>query len=117
MGLFFRQGLAPTNRVETVLAEAYETGAMAAGEAKDAAKEVVKDLAQEPGANTNAFVGAAIVFLVLLVAAFVAAQLADAQTAEDTFTQALAGLTQTLLTAWSAAVVGLIGGEAIGAKS
>jgi hypothetical protein len=29
----------------------------------------------------------------------------------------LAGLLQTLLTAWSAAVVGLIGGEAVGAKT
>jgi hypothetical protein len=67
--------------------------------------------------NLNAFTAAATVFLVLLVAAVVTASQADAQTAADTLMKDLARLIQTLLTGWSGAVLGLIGGEAVGAKS
>jgi membrane associated rhomboid family serine protease len=90
---------------------------LADDEAKAEAAEAIKKAATEPGLNTEAFTGAGIVFVVLLIAAFVAAQLADQQTVDKTYMKDLAGLLQTLLTAWSAAVVGLIGGEAVGAKT
>jgi len=114
MGLFFKRELAPTDKVESALAAAFAEPQQAQDEAATTAKDVVKKIRTDPGADLNAFGAAGIVFLVLLVAAFVGAQLADAQIAEKTFTQSLASLTQTLLTAWSAAVLGLIGGEAIG---
>jgi hypothetical protein len=65
------------------------------------------------------FIAAAIVFLILLAAAIYTASLADAQPATVTSSQLkdASATIQTLLVAWSAAVVGLIAGEAVGKKS
>lgn len=117
MGLFFQRQTSSADEVEAALTAAYARPQIPTTEAAAEAKQKLDEIKREPTANIKAFVAAAAVFLVLLVAAFVAAQMADAQTAEKTFTQDLAGLTQTLLTAWSAAVLGLIGGEAVGAKT
>ena len=118
MGLFFkRQDLVPTDNVEAMLTDAYQADAVNAATAGDTAKQKTADATKAPTFNANAFIGAAIVFLVLLVAAFVAASLADGQSASTTHLKDLASLTQTLLTAWSAAVLGLIGGEAVGTKT
>lgn len=117
MGLFFKRELTPTDEVESAVAAAHAGPQLPPAAAEAAAKKTVSEIKKDAATNNKAFVAAAIVFIVLLVAAFVAAQMADGQTAEKTFTQALATLTQTLLTAWSAAVVGLVGGEAIGSKT
>ena len=65
------------------------------------------------------FAAAAVVFVILLVAAIYVAQQADAQAATVTTSQLkdLSKDVQTLLVAWSAAVIGLIAGEAVGKKS
>lgn len=65
------------------------------------------------------FIGAAIVFVILLAASIYVAQQADAQAATVTSSQLkdLSKVVQTLLVAWSAAVIGLIAGEAVGKKS
>jgi hypothetical protein len=65
------------------------------------------------------FAAAAAVFVILLVASIYVAQQADAQTASVTSSQLkdLSKVVQTLLVAWSAAVIGLIAGEAVGKKS
>ncbi len=65
------------------------------------------------------FVAAAAVFVILLVASIYIAQQADAQAASVTTSQLkdLSKAVQTLLVAWSAAVIGLVAGEAVGKKS
>jgi hypothetical protein len=65
------------------------------------------------------FTAAALVFVILLVASIYVAQQADAQAATVTSSQLkdLSKVVQTLLVAWSAAVIGLIAGEAVGKKS
>ena len=66
-----------------------------------------------------AFAAAAAVFVILLVASIYVASQADAQAASVTSSQLkdLSKVVQTLLVAWSAAVIGLIAGEAVGKKS
>jgi hypothetical protein len=123
VGIFFERqdALTPDHpavkRVKRVVqAPAVADDAEATATATQVAEEV--QTAKGPmKINLNAFTAAATVFLVLLVAAVVTASQADAQTAADTLMKDLARLIQTLLTGWSGAVLGLIGGEAVGAKS
>ena len=68
--------------------------------------------------NLPAFAAAAVVFMFLVVAAYLSASSADANTS-TTATQMrdLSKAITDLLVAWSGAVLGLIGGEAVGKKS
>jgi hypothetical protein len=68
--------------------------------------------------NVVAFGSAAAVFIFLVVAAYLTASAADSQTS-TTATQLkdLSNGLSELLVAWSGAVLGLIGGEAVGKKS
>ena len=66
--------------------------------------------------NLKAFVAAGAVFLVLLIAAYVVAQAALTDGGDETAMDTLATAVRELLVAWSAAVLGLIGGEAVGSK-
>lgn len=114
MGLFFNEASVPRKAAKTMVAQALQQDKLPVEAAMAQADETVQGAAKGAGVNTEAFIGAATVFIVLLIAAFIAAQIADSQTATESYMQNLAGLMQTLLTAWSAAVVGLIGGEAVG---
>lgn len=123
MGIFFerQEALTPDHpavrKVKLLVqAPAVQDEAQATATATQVAEEV--QTAKGPlKINLNAFTAAATVFLVLLIAAVVTAGQADVQTAADSLMKDLARLIQTLLTGWSGAVLGLIGGEAVGAKS
>lgn len=63
------------------------------------------------------FVSAAAVFLALAALAFASAWAADAQSVPDAQLGQLSDTIRSLLAAWSGAVLGLVGGEAVGKKS
>lgn len=123
MGIFFQRQelLTPEHpavrRVKSIVkAPPIEDDAQATATATQAVQDV--QAAKGPlKVNLQAFTAAATVFLVLLIAAVVTAGVADGQNAADTLMKDLARLIQTLLTGWSGAVLGLIGGEAVGTKS
>ena len=109
-------------KVEEALVDAYmapqETStASAQAKAKEAAAEVGGPAGLDPQWAT--FIAAAVVFVILLVATIYVAGQADAQSADVTSSQFkdLSKTLQTLLVAWSAAVGGLVAGEAVGKKT
>ncbi len=120
--MFFKAGSVQP-QVEGALADAYmapQEGNLATAQAK--AKQAAS--AAISGATGlvpqwATFIAAAVVFLILLAATIYVAGQADAQPKEVTTSQLkdLSKILQTLLVAWSAAVVGLIAGAAVGKKT
>lgn len=120
MGLFFRRQPTEADPVEDLVRDALRAPEMPAPQADAEARTraaAAKGAAEKVEPNVPAFAAAGVVFLVLLVAAFVTAQGAVGDGAAETAMDSLAAAVRELLVAWSAAVLGLIGGEAVAAKS
>jgi hypothetical protein len=120
MGVFFKTVPTATDPVEDLFREALESPALPGPQADAEAKTkaaAAKGAAAPVEINVRAFVAAGVVFLALLVAAYVTADAAIRDGAAETAMDTLTGAVRELLVAWSAAVLGLIGGEAVGARS
>ena len=118
MGVFFKPTTAVQDPVEAMFRDVLTADALSPADAEAAAKTKAA-AAKGAGAvepNLTAFVAAGAVFLVLLIAAYVVAQAALTDGGDETAMDTLATAVRELLVAWSAAVLGLIGGEAVGSK-
>lgn len=115
MGVFFKQSSAGPDPVEAMFRDALTAPPLSSADAEAAAKTKAA-AAKGAGAvepNLAAFAAAAAVFVVLLVAAYLVAQASLTDGADETAMDTLATAVRELLIAWSAAVLGLIGGEAV----
>ena len=119
MGVFFKPTRAAPDPLEAMFHDALTNDALspadAEAEAKTKAAAAKAAGAVEP--NLAAFVAAAAVFVVLLISAYLIAQASLTDGADETAMDTLATAIRELMVAWSAAVLGLIGGEAVGSKS
>jgi hypothetical protein len=119
--MFFKEAdpLEPRVRdvVRDALKEPSQDDVAASQKAAQSAKEIVSAGRGGLSPQLWPFVAAAAVFLVLLGASIYLASAADAQAAAETQLKDLSKSVQTLLVAWSAAVVGLVAGEAVGKKT
>lgn len=122
MGLFFQESPGMDHVLEDEFDDALSLPAISDDDARRGEARRRANSAQRTTAATRpklgTFIAAAVVFGVLLGLAFVTAQAADSDVdATVPQMQQFSELMQTLVAAWSAAVLGLIGGEAVGKKS
>jgi hypothetical protein len=121
VGLFFEESPASAEDVQAELERALGEEALTDETVRhDEARRranAVAPRATPVQPKRGAFIGAAALFVMLLGLALLTAWIADGQPDGVEQVRKLSELIQTLITAWSAAVLGLIGGEAVGKKS